>query len=195
MPAFNDLTSFDFFVLFIFLAFFLRGIWIGCMRQLAALLALVGGYYLAGQYADSLLPWTERFIDNPKLTFLVSYCLLFLAAAFALTLLGKILQRFMRITLLGWMDRLGGLVIGGVKAMVVASLIYMFLASTISTTNDLLRKSITSPSLQQGAYILRSWIDDPRLQKYFLQKEPAILSAPVPKKQNESTQDVQKTRL
>jgi len=60
------------------------------------------------------------------------------------------------------------------KALVVASLLYMVLSSTLSTTNDLLRKSYTAPSLHQGANILRSWIHDPRLQKYFVHKEPAI---------------------
>jgi hypothetical protein len=50
----------------------------------------------------------------------------------------------------------------------------------LSTTNDLLPKSISSPYLKQGATILRSLIDDPRLQEYFLHKEPAILSDLLP---------------
>lgn len=191
MPTFNDLTYFDIAVLTIFLAFFLRGVWIGCMRQLGAVLALVGGYYMAGQYADAILPWTERLVDSPRLTFLVSFGLIFLVAAILFTLIGKILQRFMHISLLGWLDRLGGLVVGGVKAMVVASLLYMFLASTLSTTNDLLRKSQTSPYLQQGANILRTWINDPRLRKYFAQKEPAILSDLLSGKPNSNKQEVQ----
>jgi membrane protein required for colicin V production len=193
MPTFNDLTYFDLIILFIFLVFFLRGIWIGCMRQLAAFFALVGGYYLAGQYAYTILPWTERLVDNPKLTFLVSYGLVFLVAAIVFTLIGKLLHGFMRVTLLGWLDRLFGLVIGGIKAAVVASLIFMLLASTLSTTNDLLRKSYTTPFLQQGANILRSWIDDPRLRKYFVQKEPAILSELLPGREQSKEQHSTKT--
>ncbi|MGD9946851.1 MAG: CvpA family protein [Desulfobulbus sp.] len=187
MPTFNDLTYFDLVVLFIFLVFFIRGIWIGCMRQLTAVLALVGGYYLAGHYISAILPWTQRFVDNPKLTFLVSYALIFLVAVVIFSLIGKILQRFMQITLLGWLDRFGGVIIGGIKAMVVASLLYMFLASTLSTTNNLLRKSYTSLYLQQGANVLRSWIQNSRVQKYFVQKEPAIRTELLQGKQTQKT--------
>lgn len=182
MPVLNDLTYFDFVVAFLFLFFFVRGAWIGFVRQLAAFFALVGGYYLAGQYADRILPWTERFVDNPKVTFLVSFAILFLAAALVFTLIGKVLHRFLQITLLGWLDRLSGLALGGLKAAVVASLLYMFLASSLSATNDLLRKSYSSPYLKQGSELLRSFIDDPRLRKYFVQKEPAILNELLPGK-------------
>ncbi len=174
MPNFNELTYFDYVVCFIFLAFFLRGIWIGCLRQLGVVSALFGGYYLAGRYTNTILAYTQQFIDSPKFTFLVTYGLIFILAAVALTLLGNLLQHFMKISLLGWLDRLGGLVVGGLKALVVSSLIYMFLSSSLSTTNNLLRKSYTSTYLHQGANILRSWIHDPGIQKYFVQKEPAI---------------------
>lgn len=175
MPTFSDLTYFDLVVAFIFLFFLVRGLWIGFMRQLAAFFALVGSYYLAGQHAAQILPFTERFIDNPKVTFLVSFAIIFLVAALVFTLIGKVLHRVMQITLLGWLDRVSGLVLGGVKAVVVASLLYMFLASSLSATNELLRKSYSSPYLKQGAELLQSLINDPRLRQYFLQKDPAIL--------------------
>lgn len=192
MPTFNDLTYFDLVVACIFLFFLVRGLWIGFMRQLAAFLALVGSYYLAGQYASEILPFTERFVDNPKLTFFISFALIFLVAAIVFTLIGKVLHRFMQITLLGWLDRFSGMLLGGVKAAVVASLIYMFLASSLSATNELLKKSYTSPYLKQGAELLQSFIDDPRLRKYFLQKEPAILSDLLPAQPEQKKPEQQK---
>lgn len=191
MPTFAELTYFDLVVACIFLFFLVRGLWIGCVRQLAAFFALVGGYYLAGQYADAMLPLTERFVDNPKLTFLVSFGLIFIVAAIVFTLIGKVLHRFLQITLLGWLDRLSGLGVGVVKAAVVASLLYMFLASSLSATNELLRTSCSTPTLRQGSELLRSFIDDPRLRKYFAQKEPAILSELLPVKGGEKKPEPQ----
>lgn len=187
MPIFSDMTYFDLVVAFLFVFFLLRGVWIGFMRQLAAFLALVGSYFVAARYADDILPYVGQFIDNPKLSFLLCFAGLFLVAALVFTLLGKVLQGVMRITLLGWFDRLLGLLLGAVKAGVMASLLYMFLAATLSTTNDLLPKSITSPYLKQGAAILRSLIEDPRLREYFLHKEPAILSDLLPMQQQAET--------
>ncbi|MCL2789356.1 MAG: CvpA family protein [Desulfobulbus sp.] len=169
------MTFFDLVVAAIVLLFLVRGVWIGFVRQLAAFFALVGSYGIAGQYADRVLPWTEKFVDNPRVTFFVSFAILFIVSALVFTLIGKVLHRFLQITLLGWLDRLAGLVLGCAKAALVASLLYMLLASTLSTTNDMLRKSYSGPYLKQGAEWLRSFINDPHLRDYLMQKEPAIL--------------------
>jgi membrane protein required for colicin V production len=180
MPALNELSSFDILVAVLFLLFSLRGAWIGCVRQLAAFFALVGSYVIASQYAHRILPWVERFVDHPKIIFLVGFAILFFVAAIVFTLIGKVLHRFIQITLLGWLDRLSGLALGGVKAAAIASLLYMLLASSLSTTNDVLRKSLTTPYLKQGAELLRSCINDPRLRTFFSQKEPAIFNELLP---------------
>ena len=174
LPTLNDLTGFDFVVVGLFATLFLRGAWIGFVRQLAALGALVGSYFLAGHYAPRILPWAEGLGANPKVTFFVSFAILFLAAALTFTLLGKLLRSVLQIIMLGWLDRLAGMALGGVKAAVVASLLYMFAASSLSASNDLLRRSFSAPYLKQGAELLRSLIDDPRLRTAFVQKEPAI---------------------
>jgi membrane protein required for colicin V production len=191
MPTFNELTYFDLAVAGIFLLFLVRGAWIGFMRQLAAFFALVGSYFLAGQYAAAFTPLTERFVDNPKLTFILTFVVLFLLAAVAFTLIGKVLHRVMQITLLGWFDRLLGLALGALKALVLASLLYMVLASSLSTTNDLLRRSWSAPMLKQGAAVLQALINDPRLRQYFQHKEPAILHDLLPKKTGRETPPVQ----
>lgn len=176
MPTLNELTTFDLAIAGLFCVFMVRGVWIGLVRQLAAFFALVGSYIIAGQYADRILPWIEQLVNNPKVTFFLSFAILFVASALGFTLIGKVLHRFVQITMLGWLNRLTGLVLGGFKAAVLASLAYMFLASSLSATNDLLRTSYVSPYLKQGAELLRSLIDDPRLRTYLAQKEPAILN-------------------
>ncbi|NOQ45663.1 MAG: hypothetical protein GQ559_03175, partial [Desulfobulbaceae bacterium] len=67
MISLSDFTSFDVIVGLIFLVFLIRGVWIGFMRQLAAFLALVGSYWLAGRYNAQLMPYVDQFVDNPKL--------------------------------------------------------------------------------------------------------------------------------
>lgn len=182
MPIFDELTVFDLAVALLALVFLLRGAWIGFIRQLAAFSALVGSYAVAGQYASRFIPLTEKMVTNPKLTFLVSFAVLFLTSALVFSLLGKILHRVMQISMLGWFDRMLGVALGGVKAFVVASLLFMILASSLSATNELLRKSKTAPFLKGGAEVLQALINDPRLRSAFIQKEPAILNQLQPAK-------------
>ena len=174
MISLGDLTSFDVIVALIFLVFIIRGVWIGFMRQLTTFLALVGSYWLAGRYSGQLMPYVEQFIENPKIVFLVSFALLFLVSALVFILSGKVLRRVMEITLLGWFDRFLGLLLGIVKGVVVAVLLFMLLASSLSASNDLFRKSLSSPYLEQGADIVRQVIQDPQIRELFVPREPAI---------------------
>ena len=111
--------------------------------------------------------------------FLLACC--FFLSALLFILGGKVLRRVMEISLLGWFDRFLGLLLGAVKGAVLASLLYMILASSLSASNDLLKKSVSSRYLARGSDMLYQLIHDPQLQKYFLPKEPAI---PVDKKKD-----------
>ena len=182
MPVFNELTVFDLAVVLLVLVFILRGAWIGFMRQLAAFFALVGSYFIAAQYAAQFLPLTGKFVTNPKFTFLAGFAVLFLVSALVFSFLGKVLHRVMQISMLGWFDRLLGVALGGVKAFVAASLLFMILASSLSATNELLSKSKSALYLKKGSAVLQAVINDPRLRSLFLQKEPAILNQLLPAK-------------
>lgn len=119
MPALNTLTALDFAVAVLVAFFLFRGLWTGCMRQFASLLALGGSYLIAAQYAQRLLPWTERVIENQKVTSIVSFAILFLVAILGFHLTGKVLRRCVQVIVLGWLDRLGGMALGGAKAVLL----------------------------------------------------------------------------
>lgn len=174
MPTLHDLSTFDLVILCMILALCIRGLWIGCLRQLPGLLALVGGYLLVGRVMHVLLPWTSSFITSPKVSFLIGFALLSLVGWFILSCLVKLMGRVQRKQRIGVGARFFGLILGGCTAVTVTSLLYMVLASTLSTTNNLLRTSQTSPFLRQSSEMLRSLIADPLLCQSFLHKEPAI---------------------
>ena len=137
---------------------------------------------MAAQYAAQFLPLTGKFVTNPKFTFLAGFAVLFLVSALVFSFLGKVLHRVMQISMLGWFDRLLGVALGGVKAFVAASLLFMILASSLSATNELLSKSKSALYLKKGSAVLKAVINDPRLRSLFLQKEPAILNQLLPAK-------------
>jgi membrane protein required for colicin V production len=155
------------------------------MRQLTTFLALVGSYWLAGRYSGQLMPYVHQFVENPKIVFLASFALLFLISALVFILAGKVLRRVMEIALLGWFDRFLGLLLGAVKGAVIAVLLFMILASSLSASNDLIKRSLSMPYLSQGAEMVRQIIHDPQIRELFVPREPAIkldaLAGPVVK--------------
>jgi len=74
--AFN-LTGFDFVIIALLLLFTLRGLWIGVLRQITTLVALLVAYVIAGQYHDKLFPFLRGLTDNPHAVFWSSYVILF----------------------------------------------------------------------------------------------------------------------
>ena len=63
---------------------------------------------------------------------------------------------------------------GIVKAGILASLLYMALASTLSASNTLLSRSFTAPFLREGAELLKTLIQDQKIRDYFRENTPAI---------------------
>lgn len=180
MISLNDITSFDVIVVLIFLLLIIRGTWVGFMRQVAVFLALIGSYLLAGKYTGLMMPHVSKFVENPKVVFYISFALLFVLGSVFLFLTGKVLRLVMEVTLTGWFDRVLGMFLGLCKAIFVTSVLYMAMSSSLVSSNELLKKSLTAPFLAQGAEFVQQVIRDNDLRKLFQPKEPAILPEELP---------------
>jgi membrane protein required for colicin V production len=180
MISLSDITSFDVIVVLIFLLFIIRGTWIGFMRQFAVFLALIASYLLAGSYTGLMMPHVSTFIANPKVVFYISFALLFVLGSVFMFLTGKVLRLVMEVTMAGWFDRTLGMVLGLMKAIFVTSILYMAMSSSLVSSNELLKKSLTSPFLAQGAEFVQQVIKDNELRMLFLPKEPAIIPEVMP---------------
>ena len=180
MISLTDITSFDVIVVLIFLLFIIRGTWIGFMRQVAVFLSLIGSYLLAGSYTGLMMPHVSKFIDNPKAVFYISFILLFVLGSVFMFLTGKVLRLVVELTMAVWFDRVLGMILGLFKAVFVTSILYMAMSSSLVSSNELLKKSLTSSFLVQGAEFVQQMIKDNDLRKIFLPKEPSVLPEMMP---------------
>ena len=180
MISLSDITSFDVIVVLIFLLFIIRGTWIGFMRQVAVFLALIGSYLLAGSYTGLMMPHVSKFIENPKVVFYISFILLFVLGSVFMFLTGKVLRLVMEVTMAVWFDRTLGMILGLIKAVFVTSILYMAMSSSLVSSNELLKKSLSSPFLAQGAEFVQQLIEDNDLRKIFLPKEPIVVPEMIP---------------
>ena len=77
-----EATAFDVLVLVIFLAFLVRGIWVGFIRQISSLIAMLGGFLLAGYFDNEFYSFLLPYFNNSHTAFLITYILLFVAFFF-----------------------------------------------------------------------------------------------------------------
>lgn len=168
------LTGFDFVIIGILLLFTFRGLWVGFLRQVTTLIALLVGFVIAGQYHDKLFPFLREVTDNPHAVFWTSYVILFAITYVVIMLLGKGLAKVVELTIAGWFDKLLGGALGVVKAGVLVVLLNMVLSGILAPENTMLRDCYLAPYLEQGTKMFRSIIKDDTMRKAFVQQMPAI---------------------
>lgn len=178
MDWISGITAFDVLILILFIGFLARGIWIGFIRQISSLIAMVGGFILAGYFDNEFYRLILPYIDNSQAAFLITYILLFVAFFYLIKLAGFGLKKVMDVTLTPWFDRTIGGIFGFVKGVFFISLLFVFLGSFMSGSNNYFKKSVSYPLLSSTSNIILSFIQDHDLRSYFIPKEPAIKLLP-----------------
>jgi membrane protein required for colicin V production len=168
------MTSIDIAVIVIIVLFTIRGAWIGFIRQLAFIAALVLAFLVAGAFSRQLAGFLKPLDASPQLNFLLIYAALLLAVYLLVILLGAALNKMMKVTMLGGADRVLGGVFGLVKGIFLATLLFMAVAGIMSESAEFLRRSFCYPYLSQSAKVLSWFISDQELRDRLRPKEAAI---------------------
>jgi len=174
MDSAFHMTGFDFVIIALLFLFVIRGLWIGFLRQITTLVALLVGYVIAGQYHDKLFPFLRGLTDDAHIVFWSSYLILFGITYVVTMLFGKGLAKVVELTIAGWFDKMLGGVLGVVKAGVLIVLLNMVLSGVLAPENTMLRNCQFCPYVSQATEYFRSLIKDDALREAFSQKKPAI---------------------
>ena len=115
----------------VILACFLPAIFIGLknglIRQVVGLAVVILGIWLAVRFSDVVSAWmSARFTMEPFWAKAISFVMIFVAVALVLNLIGKLLEKVLNIAMLGWLNRLLGMVVAiGTGALIIGTLIYL----------------------------------------------------------------------
>lgn len=170
----TNLTGYDFLVMGLLLLLVGRGLWLGFLKQVIGLVALYFGYIVASQYHDRLFPFLRDFSGNPKVIFFSSYALVFIATYIFAMLLGKGLNFVIKISMVGWFDRLLGGFLGLAKGVLLIILMHMILGTVLAPENQLLRSCETCNELNAATGLALELIRNEEARKALMQQVPAI---------------------
>lgn len=100
----------------------------GIILEVATLLGLGLGLYGAFHFSDftaeELVNWVEI---NPKYLGVISFIVTFIVVALLVNLIGRLLSKVIKNLNLGFLDRIGGFVVGIAKGILLCSLLVMLL--------------------------------------------------------------------
>lgn len=156
-----DMSLLDIVVIALVVLLGLKGLLRGLIKEVFGLLSIVGGVFFASRFADAFGGYihTAFFpIENAGVRSLVGFVILFALIWAAVQLVGTLLAKMMKVSGLGFVDKLGGMAIGSAKVFLVFSIIaYGF--GSVTFIRDMLKSkmegSVMYPLLYEtGSYIV-----------------------------------------
>ena len=137
----------DIVILVVLGIFGLGGLRKGIITEAATLLGLGVGLYGAFHFSDftaeKLVQWVEI---NPKYLNVIAFVVTFLVLAIVVNLLGRLVAKMVKAINLGFIDKLGGFIIGMAKGVLICSLLVMLL-------NALEMKNIIKDKDKEGSML------------------------------------------
>ena len=101
----------DIIILICFLPAVISGIKNGFIEQVVALVSLVLGAWLAFKFSNVVGEWLKPYMEvSETVLHVISFAVIMIAVVLVLFVLGKILTGLTKLVMLGWLDRLLGLV-------------------------------------------------------------------------------------
>lgn len=108
--------------------FALAGLRKGLIIEAFYLLSFVAGAYGAMHFSDAVADWMSDFINiAEEYLVIVSFIVTFIIFMILMRFLGRILSRLLEAVCLGFIDKIGGLVFGVLKGLLLVSIVVMIM--------------------------------------------------------------------
>ena len=141
------MNTLDIIILLCFVPALISGISKGFIEQAIALVSLVLGAWLAYRFSALVSSWLEPVLEVSETALnVISFAAILIVVILALFMLGKMLSGLMRLVLLGWLDRLLGVVFALVKAALFIGLV-IILFDTLNLKFEFVEQEILDGSI------------------------------------------------
>jgi len=102
----------------------------GLIHESATLVGFAVGLFVAGHYYSRFAPWFLDWAGNQTMADLTAFVAVLIGTWIAVLIGGVFLREVLRGLHLGWLDNLGGMVLGVIKALFMAEIIVLVLMAT-----------------------------------------------------------------
>jgi membrane protein required for colicin V production len=132
---------FDIIVLAVIGILTIVGLFHGMVKQLFGLAGIVAGYLLAMRYYEPCSKYLTSF--HPGTAKALSFIAIFLACIVVAHVIGWAIGRFFTISGLGFLNRIGGGILGFLKGYLIVAVVVMVLHAFLPADNELFKTSRT----------------------------------------------------
>lgn len=129
----------DYIILCIIIIFVLKGLFRGLIVEVIGLVGQLVSVILATKLMSNVSEIIGRNIDSipPAVSTIIGFLTVFIAVHMVFQLIAHILQKFVKYTFLGWLEKLAGGMVGFTKGAIITSL-FVLLITIVPMSNYLL---------------------------------------------------------
>ncbi|NMB37191.1 MAG: CvpA family protein [Bacteroidales bacterium] len=138
----------DIILLVCLLPAFYFGIKNGLVKQIISVAVLYFGITLSLRFADVVSTWILKVVTLSDFWVkTISFILIFFVVAILLNLIGKLIEKILKITLLGWLNRLLGVIVTLAIFLVILSIIIHFIDAANNSFDFISKDKIAESKL------------------------------------------------
>ena len=155
----------DIILLVCFIPAIFQGIRKGFIAQAVSIISIILGIWASARFSDIVSDWIAQYITaSDQVLKLVSFGIILVLVFLALAALGKALEGVFKLVMLGWLNKLLGVVFALLKTALIVGLVIM----AFSSLNDnfkfvqesVLNESILYPPLKKIAFEVFPYLKD-----------------------------------
>lgn len=108
---------------------------------------MIAGVWLSFKFSGALGDWLVSFADLPAgVLHLIAFAVILLAVMFLVHLAGNVVEKLLKVVMLGWLNKLLGIVFAIIKAVLVIGLV-IILFDALNNTIPLVKETSLSESI------------------------------------------------
>lgn len=166
------MTFIDIFFAGLLLYGLIKGLWKGLFAELAGLLSLLLGLFVAVKFFGFAGKLLEGHVDNPKHVAIAAFAITFIAVVAGLFVLAKVFTKMASFASLGWLNHILGGFFGLVKMLMIVSVSLNFFLK-INYNNTFASQKTLDDSLFFYPVLKVSGAVFPVLEDWFRDFKPA----------------------
>ena len=164
------MATLDIILLCCFIPGIIRGISKGFLEQALALAGIVLSVWAAFRFSSLVCTWLKPYVEVSEATLnVISFALILIAISLLVLLVAKLLTKVAELAMLGWLDKILGLVFAlAVNALVIGVFIILF--DTVNAKFGLVKPEVLDGSIVYTSLRDLSYLVFPYLKAFFFKQ-------------------------
>ena len=146
----------DIILLICFIPALIQGIRKGFIAQAISIVSIIAGIWTSARFADVVSTWIGQFITaSEQVLKVVAFAIILVIVFLVLAAVGKLLEGMFKLVMLGWLNKLLGVVFALIKTGLIVGLVIIAFSSLNETfkfvQESVLNESVLYPPLKNLA--------------------------------------------